>query len=168
MSLRRLKLRSLPNIYHSATISRSRRLSWLLILFIFFIYAIYFYDAKNQAAEEIYTQNKIEDLIRENGKFFFCYPWTQNTNNEPGNVWQTFWKIATKRHHLSLLLAMICIETRKKNNYSFTTICIQLNNNSIITIQLFQMMGLLSGKISLSALGLEIMDPYLFFGLSEL
>ena len=128
MSLRRLKLRSLPNIYHNATISRSRRLSWLLILFIFFIYAIYFYDAKNQAAEEIYTQNKIEDLIREKGKFFFCYPWTQNTNNEPGNVWQTLWKIATKRHHLSLL-AMICIETRKKRSihsllfaYSWITI----------------------------------------------
>ena len=67
--------------------------------------------------------------------------------------------------HFFLLWFVLRLE---KKNYSFTTICIQLNNNSIITIQLFQMMGLLSGKISLSALGLEIMDPYLFFGLSEL
>ena len=67
--------------------------------------------------------------------------------------------------HFFLLWFVLRLE---KKNYSFTTICIQLNNNSIITIQLFQMMGLLSGKISLSALRLEIMDPYLFFGLSEL
>ena len=120
---------------------------------------------KTKPQKKYTPRTKLKTSFEKKVSSFFCYPWTQNTNNEPGNVWQTLWKIATKRHHLSLLLAMICIETRKKKNYSFTTICIQLNNNSIITIQLFQMMGLLSGKISLSALGLEIMDLISFLGL---
>lgn len=168
MSLRRLKLRSLPNIYHSATISRSRRLSWLLILFIFFIYAIYFYDAKNQAAEEIYTQNKIEDLIREKGKFFFFVTHRRKILIMSQVMFdKRFERLQQKGIICHFFLLWFVLRLEKKN-YSFTTICIQLNNNSIITIQLFQMMGLLSGKISLSALGLEIMDPYLFFGLSEL
>ena len=64
MSLRRLKFR--PPIYSS-----KGRIALLLILFILFLNAIYHLNKTNYP-EDIYTQNKVEDLVREKGIAKLC------------------------------------------------------------------------------------------------
>ena len=65
MSLRRLKFR--PPIYSS-----KGRMAMLLILFILFLNAIYHLNKTNYPDDDIYTQNKVEDLVREKGIAKLC------------------------------------------------------------------------------------------------
>ena len=63
MSFRRLKLRQFPFKY-----SRRCKLTLLLILFIFFLQAMYHLNKTNHPDDEdIYARLKVEDLIKEKG-----------------------------------------------------------------------------------------------------